>query len=123
MAYESRIYIVRKTNSYDAEIKKVWAEEIAKFNMCKYSALADFMKSKPATDCYIFADVGETPIIEDEYGKPLTEASVTDVIAVLENDIANGKDYRRIFPLFATLKALDEHKLQWQNLAVLHYGY
>lgn len=123
MAYESRIYIVKKTTLADGNGNKVWAEIIAKFNMCRYPNLADFMRSKLATDCYIYADDGNTPIIEDCYGEPLTEASIADVVAVLEDDIANGDDYRRIFPLLATLKALDEHKDKWESIAVLHCGY
>ncbi len=123
MGYESRIYIVRKSTIKDDDLGKVWAEKIATFNMCVYPTLADLMRSKPATDCYICADNSGTDIVEDCYGDPLYEASVADVIAVLEKDVANGEDYRRIFPLLATLKALDEHKDQWDNLAVLHYGY
>lgn len=121
MGYESRIYIVNKTTINDGG--KVWAEVIAMFNMCVHPTLADLMRSKPVTDCYIYADDGNTHIIEDKYGDPITEASVADVIAVLEKDIANGEDYRRIYPLLATLKSLEEHSHQWKDLAVLHYGY
>ena len=123
MGYESRIYIVRKTSSKDDDLGKNWAEKIAVFNMSKYPRLADLMRRKPATDCYIYADDGDTHIIEDCYGEPLTEASCSDVISVLEKDVANGEDYRRIFPLLATLKAFEEHKKQWGEITVLHYGY
>lgn len=123
MGYESRIYIVRKTSIKDDELGKTWAEKIAVFNMCKYPRLADLMRSKPATDCYIYADDGDTPIIEDEYGDPLYEASVSDVVSVLEKDVEDGEDYRRTFPLLATLKAVEEHKEQWGEITVLHYGY
>ena len=120
MGYESRIYIVHKTSITDDNINKRWAEVIAMFNMCKMPSIAGFMR---VTDCYIYGSDGNTKLLEDTYGDPLTEASVVDVIAVLEKDIANGEDYRRIFPLLATLKALEEHNHQWQDLAVLHYGY
>lgn len=123
MAYESRIYIVSKGRTYDKELNKRWAEKIAMFNMCKYPSLANLMRSKPATDCYIYADDGDTQIIEDRYGEPLTEASCSDVIAVLEKDVANGKDYRRIFLLLAMLKSFEKHKEQWGEITVLHYGY
>lgn len=123
MGYESRIYIVGKGRTYDTELGKRWAEKIAEFNMCKYPRLADLMRSKPTTDCYIYADDGDTQIIEDCYGYPLTEASCSDVISVLEKDIENGVDYRRIFPLLAMLKAFEEHKEQWGEITVLHYGH
>lgn len=123
MAYESRIYIVKKTTQQDLEGDKMWADIIAMFKMGKYPTLADFMRNKPNTNFFIYADDGNTHIVEDEYGDPLTEASITDVINALEDDVENGKDYRLIFPLLATLKALEEHKDQWKNLAVLHFGY
>ena len=119
MGYESRIYIVSKTSITDDNNKR-WAEVIAMFNMSKMPSIAGFTRF---TDCYIYGSDGNTKLLEDEYGAPLTEASVTDVIAVLEKDIANGEDYRRIFPLLATLKALEENSHQWKDLAVLHYGY
>lgn len=123
MGYESRIYIVSKTSVYDEEDAKWWGEQIAVFDMGKYPSLANLMRSKPTTDYYIYADDNNTHIIEDRYGEQLTEASVSDVISVLEKDVANGKNYRRIFPLLATLKSFEEHKEQWGEIAVLHYGY
>lgn len=121
MGYESRIYIVRKGRIYDETYGKRWAEKIAMFDMCKYPRLADLMRSKPATDCYIYE--GDTIIIEDCYGEPLYEASCSDVIALLEKDVENGEDYRRIFPLLAMLKTFEEHKEQWGEIAVLHFGH
>lgn len=123
MGYESRIYIVRKTSIYDEELTKRWAEKIAVFDMCKYPRLADLMRSKPVTDCYIHAYDSEKDIVEDCYGEQLTEASVSDVISVLEKDVANGENYRRIFPLLAMLKSFEEHKEQWGEITVLHYGH
>lgn len=123
MAYESRIYVVSKGLTIDKELGKRWGEKIAMFNMCQCKSLANLMRSKPATDCYIYAEDGDTHIIEDCYGKPLTEASCSDVISVLEKEVENGENYRRIFPLLAMLKSFEEHKDQWGEIAVLHYGY
>lgn len=122
MGYESRIYIVRKTHTTDIDGDKRYAEIIAMFNMCQTPRFADFMRAKPATDCFVYATDGDTKLLEDEYGDPLFEASISEVIEVLEKDIAE-EDYRRTYPLLATLKALEEHSHQWKDLAVLHYGY
>lgn len=42
---------------------------------------------------------------------------------IVENGAKNGVDYRRIFPLLATLKAFESYNNQWGDIAVLHYGY
>ena len=123
MGYESKLFIVRKTSLYDRKSDKVWAEVIASFDMCKYPPLADLMRRKPVTDCYIYADDGDTRIDEDRYGDELRESSITDVIKVLEEDIKCGNEYRRIFPLLEALKVFNAENEQWGDLAVLHYGY
>ncbi len=123
MSYESTIYIVEKTEQFDTETRKRWAQTIAVFDIACYANLSNKMRNMPVTDCYVYADDGDTMILEDCYGKPLTEASVPFVIEALEKDIANGEIYRRIFPLLAALKALNEHKEQWRDLVVLHFGH
>ena len=124
MGYESRIYIVRKTScSWTKEDKMKYAEVLAMFNVSKFYELADWFRNKPATKHYIYADDGYTQIVKDRYGDTLKEASVKEVIDRLERIVENGKDYRRIFPLLAALKAFESHSNQWKNIAVLHYGY
>lgn len=122
MGYESRIYVVDKKEPFIGETE-CWGEIIATFNMCKYSPIADFMREQPATDCYIFADDGNTQILEDKYDKPLTEASLSDVITILEKELENGDTYRRTGPLLGMLKSLNEEAHKFKNLRVLHYGY
>lgn len=121
MGYESRIYIVEKT-SLIVESKE-YAQVVAMFNLGKFYFLSDILRKKPATDCFVYADDGNTRIIKDPYGEPLTEATIDDVISILENAVSSGDDYRKIFPLLATLKSLEQHSKQWRNLAVLHFGY
>lgn len=124
MGYESKIYIVRKTTmkGYEETADKFYAEKIAEFNMCKCPCLADSLRDK--TNCYIYADDGNTPIIEDRYGDPLTETTPAIVIELLEKYIADGGDFRRVYPLLACLKAFEERKVQWgDDLVVLHFGY
>lgn len=124
MGYESRLYIVNKSSMFN-EDKTRYAQIVATFNMCVCPTtykLQDF----PETDCYIYGDDGNRRILEDNYGRRLTEAEIEDVIDLLEEDIRKGEKYRRLFPLLATLKVFEEQKRigVWdENLVVLHYGY
>ena len=126
MGYESKIYIVEKRNcSCSEENGMKYARVLAMFDVSKFYELADWFSNKPATKHYIYADDGDTQIIEDRYGDALKEASVKEVIDRLERiiEVKNGVDYGRIFPLLAALKAFESHSNQWGNIAVLHYGY
>ena len=124
MGYESRIYIVEKTNcSYTEENGMKYARVLAMFDVSKFYELSDWFRNKPATKHHIYADDGDTQIIEDRYGDTLKEASVEEVIDRLERIVENGNDYRRIFPLLAALKVFEEQSIHWGDIAVLHYGY
>ena len=126
MGYESKIYIVEKTNCFCSEENGMkYARVLAMFDVSKFYELADWFSNNPATKHYIYADDGDTEIIEDRYGDTLKEASVKEVIEKLERivTVENGVDYRRIFPLLAALKAFESHSEQWGDIAVLHYGY
>ena len=124
MGYESKLYIVQKRPIVNEE-EKTYAQVIAMFNMGKYYSLSDVLRNKPETNCYIYADDGNTKIVEDKYGKPLTESDIKTVIDILEKDIAEGECYRRILPLLLTLKVLEEQRKEgiWGDIVVLHYGY
>ena len=122
MGYESRIYIVNKSKVLPEE-PMVWGEIIAVFNMCKYPPIADFMAQQPATDCYVYADDGNTRITEDRYGKPLTETSVASLVKLLEEQLNHGDSYRRIGPLLGMLQEFRIVEYKFENLVVLHYGY
>ena len=123
MGYESKLYVVRKSKNFYGEDKR-YGEKIAEFDMCKFYALSDKLRKQPNTDCYVYADDGNTRIIEDCYGEELTEATPKFVIDVLEKILADGEDYWRIYPLLAFLKSLVEQKIwQSENIVVLHYGH
>lgn len=123
MGYESKLYVIEKTRcSFDDDGYK-YAQVIAMFDMCKFYGLSDRLTKSPKTNYYFYADDGNTRVLEDMYGDKLTETSLADVIEILEEQIDNGETYRRIYPALAALKELEEHKDQWHELAVLHYGY
>lgn len=121
MGIESKIFVV---NKYDSSLKdgedKKFAQVIATYEAREFPALRA-MFSKP-TDCYIFADNGNTEIHEDKYGEPLTEASVEEVVNCLTNLTGEDKTYRRTLPLLAMLEKFRDNEAAWESLAILHYG-
>lgn len=125
MGYESRIYVVKKSTILDTFYngsKKRYAELIASVNMCKCIGLLDIFKNE--TDCFIYADDGNTQIIEDSYDDPLKETDVKTVVDWLNAEIAHGNDYRRLPVLLGVLKPFADKEV-WDDggIVVLHYGY
>jgi len=117
MGYESKLYVVDKHHWKWSN--EPWGEVIAMFNLCKVPEL-NFSKYPP-TDCYIYADDGNTEIREDNYGDPLKEIPIKDMIQMLEEAIKTEDYYRRYQPCLSLLKGfnLDD----WGNLVILHYGH
>jgi hypothetical protein len=122
MGYESKLYVVEKSHKFSDE-EKGYARIIAMFDMCKCGNLVNVFKNE--TDWYFYADDGNTQVLEDRYGDTLKEATVEEVIIAVEEIIASGDNYRRWFPLLATLKVIQNQCEQriWKDIAVLHYGY
>ena len=118
MGYESRIYVVNKTSLAENDGKK-YAQLIARFDMSKMGGFDDLFKKE--TDCYVFADDGNTKIETDAYGDRLKEASVEDVIEYLDTFEKTQDYYRRIHPLLGCLQSFNPS--DWEGLVVLHYGY
>ena len=122
MGYESRLYVVNKSTIHNKINGKemIFAEIVAVFNLSKVYEVSTKMTKYPATNVYIYADDGDTEIIEDRYGKPLTEIPIFDAIKILD-DVSKTDRYRRYKPCLFLLKSFDLS--EWQNLVVLHYGY
>ena len=122
MGYESKLYVVEKATKFPNEEKR-YCQVIAMFDLCKFYPLSTIISNYPATECYFYADDGDTKVLEDRYGDPFREMPIEDVIDILENELSNGDGYRRIYPALAALKALEHQEHQWGELVVLHYGY
>lgn len=122
MGYESKIYIAEKSSLKDND-GMTYVQVIAMFDMCKMGNLINVFDRK--TDCYFYADDGNTKVLEDKYGDALTEAEIEDFIYVLEEAVDSGENYRRIFPLLSTLQTIYEQQKdgRWKNIVLLHYGY
>ena len=122
MGYESKIYIGEKSGIKDND-GMTYVQVIAMFAMCKMGNLINVFDRK--TDCYFYADDGNTKVLEDKYGDALTEAEIEDFIYVLEEAVDSGENYIRIFPLLSTLRTIYEQQKdgRWKNIVLLHYGY
>ena len=122
MGYESKIYIGEKRGIKDND-GRTYVQVIAMFDMCKMGNLINVFDRK--TDCYFYADDGDTKVLEDKYGDALTESEIEDFIYVLEEAVDSGENYRRIFPLLSTLQTIYEQQKdgRWKNIVLLHYGY
>lgn len=121
MGYESKFYIVVKTSLSPDKDGLTYSQVIALFDMCKMgyaSETLEVVKKSPDTDCFFFADDGETRIIKDKYGDKLKEINKKKLLAALKND---DDGYRRIKPFVAFLKSLT--KKNWSNLKILHFGH
>lgn len=122
MGYESKLYVVEKASKFPDEEMR-YCQVIAMFDLCKFYPLSCVVNTYPKTECYFYADDGNTRVLEDRYGDPLRELPLEDVIDIIENEIYSGHNYRRLYPVLAALEALENKQNQWKELAVLHYGY
>ncbi len=130
MGYDSRIYIVEKSR-YNTPMKvviddedygdRVWGQVIAAMEMGVCPVVSGLMRSKPETDCYIYAPDGNTMVVVDDYDKVMTESSIDELMEAVKAEMDRGENYRRLAPLYALLKGFDLK--QWNNLRVLHYGH
>ena len=90
MGYESKIFVVRK-GGLQGDCGKNYAQEIARFDLCKVYGVSDYLRNAPKTDCYIYSDDGNTEIITDRYGEELTEC--TGAIKKLGLQLEAVKEY------------------------------
>lgn len=124
MGYESKLYVVEKSSQfYPSDNGMRYCSVIAMFDLCKFYPLSTVISEYPTTDCYFYADDGNTQVLKDRYGDPLREIPIEDVIGIIESAIDDGSIYRRLYPTLAALEALAHQQNQWKELVVLHYGY
>lgn len=124
MGYESRFYIIEKTDKSDWSKREIngkslyWSRMICRFDMGKIYDVSDRLFKYPETEYFIYGDSEE--ITEDMYGKPLKEIPLADMVDIVEK--AMEHDYWvRYEPFIACLKAFQ--KTYGDSVAVLHYGY
>ena len=123
MGYETKLIVVDKYTLKRSYLEKEWSEKIAEINMCKLDyrgpyrmALANFRE----TDCYYYADDGNTIIFKDKYGEPLKEITLPALIKILKKE---NQNYWRIPAAIQMLEGLQYNSHKLRNLRVLHFGY
>lgn len=120
MGYESRVFVVNRSEIEEKNGIYVWGQKIADIKMSSmYDGFTDLFDKKIDYELYI--DNGDKATQTDKYGKTMTYTNCKTVIAYLENLIADGKNYRRLTMLLGLLKGIDE--TQWDDIQIVHYGY
>ena len=115
MGYESQLFVGRGLLNDDPQWLQV--QTIFKLGKMGYDGFwHDLLKRHPAPEepqWFVFADDGDTEILEDRYGDCLVELPVFEVIAALE-------DYD-----YAPAQAAAAYLRAWTGgeLTILHYGY
>jgi hypothetical protein len=118
MGYESRLYIVEENNFLiPSDNGKVWAQVIGMINLCNCYPITDVFTE--VANGYIYDTDGNTRIEEDRYGKPLSMASLEDVIEKLK-EIVKELDYNRAKVALGFLKSVQK---SMPDCVVYHYGY
>ena len=128
MGYESRIYIVRKERQWNCDIEKSWAEVLAVFNLGRITpTLERLYRGHPETDCFIYADDGNTRVVEDCCGDPLKEFRLLDMRDILLDEIDRRRGSvsdsmwflaKGVLPLM-----IQKHGFGHGDIVCLHYGY
>lgn len=124
--YGSKIYVV---TVYNVSGLKPYGNQIAIFDLCKmgdrYNGLSFTDLFDYYNDCSIYADDGNTEIIEDCYGEKLT--CTDDIKKVVEwlEEAENKETYRRAELFLDFLKTILKQQEQgkWGNIRLIHYGY
>jgi len=125
MGYESRVYVIRKTEAPVGTTGKLYGETMAVYNMGKFPPFQRLFNRDGCPASEYAPCEGDDDITEDMYKEPLRERSLAEVIECLEGIINGYTDeakYARIRPLLAMLRAYQGIENDWYRLAVLHYG-
>ena len=124
MGYESRIYIVLKSNLSPDENGRVYAQMLMMYDLCKMGWTGQFhallSEAEFNTDVYFYDDTGNNKVTEDRYGDSLKELPIKQLIDALK---ADDDGYRRIKPLRKILQTLHRMEPAFQGMKILHYGY
>jgi hypothetical protein len=126
MGYDSRLYIIRKTDTPIGEDSKFkYAETMATYEMGVFPPF-QMLFDKGCPETKYCPCIGDKEIFKDMYGDPLRELSLVDVIDCLDQVIVLGDDtsrYARVRPLLVLLQEFHNIENDWYRLAVLHYGH
>jgi hypothetical protein len=129
MGYESRIYIVRRNRQYDPDIDKTWAEVLAVFNLGRVTVdYENLVREHPATDLFVYADDGNTRVVEDCCGEPLKEFGLLDMRDILYEEMDRRGVHGYSDSMWTLAKGvlpllIQKHGFSNGKIVCLHYGY
>lgn len=116
MSYESKLYIVNRLSNGSENV----FEEIASFDLCHFVDEDDVKKVfNTPIDAVFYVD-GQRAV-EDDYGRPICMAEMTDAIRYVRHLALAAENYRRLKPALALLTNFDP--TEWEDLKVIHYGH
>lgn len=117
MGYESRLYIVKQNKAVD------YAEVIARFDFSKmgYGNGWRELFNKPL-ESKMYAEDGNTIIVEDSYGEKVKYSEFKPVIEWLEEEMKRS-NYQRFKPLLSLLNGFNLSEWQDGEMLIVHYGY
>ena len=121
MGYESKLYICEGGRSLTDQNGMKFAPIIAMLNLSKtgMDEVAEVCYSSPETKYYIYADDGNTKILEDRYGEKLREVDIDLLISAMSEE--NRRGYYRRYQM--AIGVLETAKKDFRNPVVLHFGY
>ena len=130
MGYESRIYVGLRYHHEGTD--KDFATKVATFYLSKMGFDFPHIFNKPI-DFEMYIDDSDDVINEDCYGCVCKYTDIDTVLKYLEDEIANGNDYRRLLMFHAFVKNLKDNISVWEirkdnmqsthELVFVHYGY
>ena len=131
MAYRHRFYVVNKTKSFGInETENLrYAHVLARFDLGRNDLLGKKLDKFSATDCFIYMDDGNTPLIEDDYGEKLKEISVMDLLYILnpyspKNDLDEYEIpiYQSFYDYLTRLNSRMKNSTILKDVVILHCG-
>lgn len=122
MGYEHRIYIVKAGSMYDPFHEKIYADILAKFNLGVNRDMDRMMDIYYHRETRLFIGEGDETIVVDEYGKPLIEIPVEDLLEDLQREYIEG-DNLQLAMLRGALEMIVHDENYSDNIVCLHYGY
>ena len=115
MGYESRIYIVWKSDVGTAFVNKKYGQIIARFDLGKVGGVPCCRKE---SDYYIYE--GNKAVTEDLYGDSLKQCSIGEFVNWINS--LGREDKKYFMPIKSYIAALLKYYTS-DDMAVIHYGY
>ena len=122
MGYESRLYIVEKTEQRNFDDRQ-WARVIATIELGKVYPFSNWFRKEKETRCFFYDTDGNTEIFADRCGDILKEASLSATLSQLER-VSKTDDYWRYkIAIDLIISILNASVGLTKDIVVLHFGH